>query len=103
MRYCNPNGAWAKSAKDPRVMRRLEIDDEGGEHYSLFTEGLIRNYDGVSIPIAPPQEGLDLNRNYPFFWEPEGTEPGAGPYPFFEPETRVRRNSGVPTRISTAW
>lgn len=42
----NPNGAWVKSTKDPRVMRRREIDDEGGEYYSLLTEGLIRNYDG---------------------------------------------------------
>ena len=89
MRSPSPNGAWVKSTKDPRVMRRREIDDEGGEYYSLLTEGLIRNYDGVSIPIAPPQEGLDINRNYPYAWEPEGTERGAGPYPFSEPETRA--------------
>ncbi len=89
MRYLNSNGAWVTSAKDPRVMRRREIDDEGGEYYSLLTEGLIRNYDGVSIPLAPPREGLDINRNYPYAWEPEGTELGAGSYPFSEPETRA--------------
>src|SRR5579859_557701 len=89
MRYKNPLGAWKISEQDPRVMRRREIDDEGGEYYTVLTEGLIRNYDGISIPIAPPREGLDINRNYPFSWEPEGTERGAGPYPFSEPETHA--------------
>lgn len=89
MRIKNPNGDWKCSGKDPRVMRKREIDDEGGEYYSVLTEGLIRNYDGFSLPVAPPREGLDINRNYPYAWEPEGTERGAGPYPFSEPETRA--------------
>lgn len=89
MRVKNPNGDWKCSEKDPRIMRKREIDDEGGDYYYVLTEGLIRNYDGFSIPVAPPREGMDINRNYPYAWEPEGTERGAGPYPFSEPETRA--------------
>jgi murein tripeptide amidase MpaA len=89
MRVQDPNGAWKRSEKDARIMRRREIDDEGGVYYHMLTEGLIRNYDGCTIPIAPSREGLDINRNYPFEWAPEGTEPGSGPYPFSEPETRA--------------
>ena len=89
MRIKDPNGAWKCSSKDPRIMRRREIDEEGGEYYHLVTEGLIRNFDGYTIPIAPRREGLDINRNYPYEWAPEGTQYGAGPYPFSEPETRA--------------
>lgn len=89
MRIKDPNGPWKCSPKDPRIMRRREIDEEGGEYYHLLTEGLIRNYDGFTIPVAPPQHGLDINRNYPFEWVPEGTQRGSGPYPFSEPETRA--------------
>jgi murein tripeptide amidase MpaA len=89
MRIKNPNGDWKCAESDPRIMRKRGIDDEGGEYYLVLTEGLIRNYDGFSIPLAPPREGLDINRNYPYAWEPEGSERGAGPYPFSEPETRA--------------
>jgi len=89
MRVKDPNGAWKRSEKDARIMRRREIDDEGGDYYHMLTEGLIRNYDGCTIPIAPAREGLDINRNYPFEWAPEGTEHGSGPYPLSEPETRA--------------
>src|SRR5260370_29118514 len=70
-------------------MRRCESDEEGGDYYFLLTEGLIRNYDGFTIPIARRRDGLDINRNYPVDWAPDGTQPGAGPYPFSEPETRA--------------
>lgn len=89
MRVPNPNGDWKCSEKDPRIMRKRGIDDEGGTYYSILTEGLIRNYDGFFIPIAPARQGLDINRNYPYEWAPEGTERGAGPYPFSEPETKA--------------
>ena len=89
MRIKDPNGPWKRSEKDPRIMRRRDIDEEGGEYYQLMTEGLIRNYDGYEIPIAPPREGMDINRNYPYEWAPENVESGSGPYPFSEPETRA--------------
>ncbi len=89
MRIKDPNGAWKCSEKDSRIMRRREIDEEGGVYYHVVTEGLIRNYDGCTLPIAPGREGLDINRNYPFEWATEGTESGSGPYPLSEPETRA--------------
>jgi murein tripeptide amidase MpaA len=89
MRIKDPNGPWKRSEKDPRIMRRREINEEGGDYYHVLTEGLIRNYDGYTIPIAPRREGLDINRNYPYEWAPEGVEHGAGPYPLSEPETRA--------------
>ncbi len=89
MRVKDPNGPWKRSEKDPRIMRRRDIDEEGGEYYQLLTEGLVRNYDGYTIPIAPPREGMDINRNYPYEWAPENVESGSGPYPFSEPETRA--------------
>jgi murein tripeptide amidase MpaA len=89
MRIRDENGAWKPSAQDPRIMRRREPDEFGGVYYSLIPEGSIRDYDGYDIKIAPPREGLDFNRNYPHMWAPEGTQRGAGAYPFSEPETRA--------------
>ena len=89
MRLPDANGAWKASDKDPRVMRRREPDEFGGTYYTLLPEGHIRNYDGYEIKVAPLHEGLDFNRNYPYMWAPEGTQWGAGDFPFSEPETRA--------------
>jgi hypothetical protein len=64
-------------------------DEEGGVYYRVFPEGRINNYDGHTIRLARPLEGLDFNRNFPIAWEGEATQLGAGPYPLSEPETRA--------------
>jgi murein tripeptide amidase MpaA len=89
MRFRDPNGAWKPHPEEPRLMVRREPDEEGGEYYRLLWEGLIRNFDGVTIKIAPQLEGLDLNRNFPMEWAPEAEQRGAGPFPASEPETRA--------------
>ncbi|EFH89256.1 M14 family metallopeptidase [Ktedonobacter racemifer] len=89
MRVPDPNGVWKSSRRDARIMRRREIDEEGETYYHLMTEGIIRNYDGYLIPLAPRKEGLDINRNYPYQWAAENEQSGAGAYPFSEPETRA--------------
>ncbi|HUS17510.1 MAG TPA: M14 family metallopeptidase [Chloroflexia bacterium] len=89
MRIEDEAGAWKASEADPRVMRRREPDEFGGTYYTVLPEGRIRNYDGYEIKVAPQMEGLDFNRNYPHMWAPEGTQGGAGEYPFSEPETRA--------------
>jgi len=91
MRLRDPNGAWKVHPEEPRLMIRRELDEgpEDGEFYRLLPEGTIRNWDGVTIKVAPPLEGLDLNRNFPSEWAPEGTQPGAGPFPTSEPEIRA--------------
>jgi hypothetical protein len=89
MRMRDPNGAWKAHPEEPRLMVRRDPDESGGEYYRMLWEGRIRNYDGVSIKIAPPLEGLDLNRNFPMEWAVEAEQKGAGPYPTSEPEIRA--------------
>jgi murein tripeptide amidase MpaA len=88
MRLRDPNGAWKLHPEDPRLLVLRDPDEPpGGEYYRLLTEGLIENYDGTLIKVAPPLQGLDLNRQFPIFWEP--TQQGAGPFPTSEPEARA--------------
>jgi murein tripeptide amidase MpaA len=89
MRVEDPDGGWKVSEKDPRLMRRRGPDEFGGTYYRVYTEGRIRNFDGVTVKVAPPAQGLDFNRNFPYIWAPEGQQRGAGPYPGSEPETRA--------------
>lgn len=90
MRVRDPNGAWKPCPDDPRWLIARDPDEApGGEYYRLLPEGRIQNYDGVTIKVAPAREGLDLNRQYPMEWAPEGEQKGAGPYPASEPEVRA--------------
>jgi murein tripeptide amidase MpaA len=91
MRLADRNGPWKVSDADPRLLVRRDPDEDDPEttYYRLLPEGTIRNYDGVSIKIAPPLEGLDLNRNFPYDWGPENEQSGAGPFPTSEPEIRA--------------
>jgi murein tripeptide amidase MpaA len=91
MRLEDPNGAWKRHPNDARLIVPREPADgpEAGPFYRLLPEGRIENYDGVTIKIPPPLEGLDLNRNFPAEWAPEHEQRGAGPYPTSEPEVRA--------------
>jgi murein tripeptide amidase MpaA len=89
MRIPDPNGPWKSSTEDPRALVARRPDDLEGDFFRVLPEGTIRNWDGVTIPVAPPLEGLDLNRQWPAEWAPEGEQLGAGPYPGSEPETRA--------------
>ena len=89
MRVPDPNGSWKPHPDEPRMLVRREPDDAEGEFFRVLWEGRIRNYDGVTIKVAPPLEGLDLNRNFPMEWAVEGEQYGAGPYPTSEPEIRA--------------
>ena len=89
MRIPDPNGAWKSHDDDRRLLVARRPDDVAGEFFRVFPEGRIHNWDGVTVKIAPPLEGLDLNRNWPADWVPEGDQQGAGPYPTSEPEVRA--------------
>lgn len=91
MRLVHPDGDWKAFGADPRIMvsRLPEDGPGGGPYYKVYGEGLIRDWDGRAIPPTVRRWGLDLNRNYPAFWNPEGRQPGAGPYPLSEPESRA--------------
>lgn len=91
MRIKDPNGAWKAHPDDARLMiPRDPLEANGdGVFYRLLPEGVIQNYDGVGIKLAPRVEGLDLNRNFPVEWAFESEQYGAGPYPTSEPEVRA--------------
>ena len=89
MRLRDPNGAWKAYAEDPRLLVPRDPEEAEGEFFRVLPEGTIQNYDGATIKIAPPFEGLDFNRNFPAFWQPESEQFGAGPYPTSEPETQA--------------
>ncbi len=75
---------------DARLLVPRALDEDGpGDYFRLLPEGTIHEYDGVLIPIAPEHRSLDLNRNFPQDWLPEGSQQGAGPFPTSEPEVRA--------------
>jgi murein tripeptide amidase MpaA len=88
MRVPDPNGTWKRHPKEPRLLIRREPTETGGKYYRVLPEGFLKNYDGVTIQLRSPKEGLDLNRNYPIAWRTESEQHGAGPYPTSEPEVR---------------
>ena len=90
MRLRDPNGPWKAHPDEPRLLiaREPDEDDPSATYWRVLPEGTIRNYDGVMITLAPSMQGLDLNRNFPPEWRPEGDQRGAGPYPTSEPEIR---------------
>ncbi|MBS0655132.1 MAG: carboxypeptidase [Verrucomicrobia bacterium] len=90
MRVKDPNGQWRQSEKDPRIMlyRRPDEDDPNTTYYRMYSEGLFEDYDGFKKIVRPYRWSLDLNRNYPINWRPEGEQVGAGPYPLSQPESR---------------
>jgi Zinc carboxypeptidase len=91
MRIEDPNGPWRPHPEERSLLiRRDPVDAPGdGPFYRLLDEGRIQNYDGVTVKVPWPVEGLDLNRNFPAEWAPEQEQRGAGPYPTSEPEVRA--------------
>ena len=89
MRFRDDNGPWKKHSDEPRLMVRRDPTESGGEYYRIVSEGRIKNYDGFNLPVARVKQGLDLNRNFPEEWRPEGQQLGAGDFPTSEPEVRA--------------
>lgn len=89
MRIKDPNGDWKISDKDPRLMIKRGPTENGGIYYKVYVEGLLLNYHGEEIKIAPPKYGMNLNRNFPGDWVPENIQSGSGPTPMSEPEVRA--------------
>jgi murein tripeptide amidase MpaA len=89
MRIPDPHGTYKKCERDPRLMVAREPGEAGGDYYRLMPEGVVRNYDGVTVQINADPEGLDLNRNFPSMWRQEFEQTGAGEYPTSEPEVKA--------------
>ncbi len=103
MRMKDPNGSWKPHPDDARALIARSPDDVEGDFYRVLPEGSIHNWDGVNIPIAPPLEGLDLNRNWPADWAPEAEQQGAGPFPTSEPEVRALVEAIVARKNITSY
>ncbi|MEO7151583.1 MAG: M14 family metallopeptidase [Burkholderiaceae bacterium] len=89
MRIRDPHGGYKRSETDPRLMVPRQPGEFGGEYFRVMPEGLLTNYDGLTIKVNKDVEGLDLNRNFPAFWRHEGEQVGAGAYPTSEPEVKA--------------
>jgi len=89
MRVEDPNGQWKAHPDEPRLLVRRDPTEYGGTYYRVMQEGLIEDYDGVTVTPKVIKEGLDLNRNFPSHWRQEAEQRGAGPYPTSEPEARA--------------
>ena len=105
MRIPDPHGDWKVSSLDGRLMEKRGPDEHGGTYYRLLPEGRLEEFDGVGIKVAKPFQGLDFNRNFPYAWQPESTQAGAGPFPASENEIRaavdfISRHRNVSVAIS---
>lgn len=89
MRIEDPNGLWKTHPEEPRLMVRRDPTETGGTYYRIVPEGRYEAWDGFALKIKKPQQGLDLNRNFPANWRQEFEQLGAGPYPTSEPEIRA--------------
>ena len=80
---------WKPHPEDARLLVARRPDDVEGDFYRVLPGGddpeLGRRHGDDRAPL----EGLDLNRNWPADWAPEGEQLGAGPYPTSEPEVRA--------------
>ena len=90
MRIADPNGLWKPHPQEPRMMVRRDPAEAGGTYFRLLPEGTIKDYDGFTLKVKKPKQGIDLNRNYPAHWRQEFEQLGAGPYPTSEPEVRAQ-------------
>ena len=88
MRVRDINGPWKVSEKEPRLLVRRDPTETGGTYYRVLPEGLLDDYDGVTLTVQAKKEGLDLNRNFPANWRGQAEQAGAGPYPTSEPEVK---------------
>jgi hypothetical protein len=70
-------------------MVRRDPAEVGGTYYRILPEGRLEGYDGFTLKLKKPRQGLDLNRNFPGNWRQEYEQLGAGPFPTSEPEVRA--------------
>lgn len=86
MRVRDPNGPFKLHPDEPRLLVPRDPDEAGGEYYRLLPEGEIADYDGVTLTVAEPLEGLDLGGNFPGDLSKEIQRQSPGPFPGSEPE-----------------
>lgn len=93
MRIPDPAGRWKAADFDPRVMEERGPADCTGPFYTLLPEGMVHGEDRIALHEAPPQEGLDPNRQFPFDWSDhvpdECGQNTSGPAPLHDKEVQA--------------
>lgn len=85
MRYRDPEGEWMVDPEEPRLLRKADRNKGEVGTFSLALEG--RDDDGDGLIDEDGPGGVDLDRNWPHFFEPGVS--AAGPHALSEPETRA--------------
>jgi hypothetical protein len=97
MRKRDSSGAFKTSSKNKALMVQRQLDDfdtqeDNSEFYSLFPEGYFLDQDKTANDFFKTnytaQRGIDLNRQFPSNYRPEGEQMGAGPYSGYVLEAR---------------
>jgi hypothetical protein len=90
MRVLDPAGDFVISPDHPGLMLPRRIEDPG-PYYTLYPEGIVENWDGLTLPVHDfmSDNETDMNRNFPYSWAPEPHQAGAGPFATSEPESRA--------------
>ncbi|WP_189470181.1 M14 family metallopeptidase [Litchfieldella qijiaojingensis] len=103
MRIDDEAGDFVASPKYPGLMLPRQVDDPP-PYWQLYPEGVIENWDGETIPEPQWLQGTpDFNRNFPWSWQPEPEQVGAGQYPGSEPETRAVIDFAIAHPNLYAW
>jgi hypothetical protein len=90
MRWRHPAGPFVADDSEPLYLRPRRLDDDPASAWFLCPEGEFVNWDGVRWTAAPLEHGLDLNRNFPAWWEPYSMfGMDSGDFALSEPESRA--------------
>lgn len=84
-KYVPGRGDYKLDPDDERIMVRVD-KGEKGDWIRLGQEGIDNDGDGRINEDG--KGGYDMNRSWQALWMPEHVQYGAGPYPFYWPETR---------------
>jgi murein tripeptide amidase MpaA len=95
MRIPDSNGLWKAHPEEPRLMVRRQPTEVGGKYYRVLPEGRLEGYDGFTLKIKKPRQGIDLNRNFPGNWRQEFESSGPAPS-----RPRSRKSAPSPTSSS---
>jgi hypothetical protein len=87
MRIRDPFGRYIPDPFFPDLLMIEVPADQQGIYRRLGWEGIDNDGDGEINEDGPG--GYDPNRNWPWDWQPESVQSGAGAYPFSLPETRA--------------
>ena len=87
MRIKDPQGRWKRHPDYPEYLMVRAKPDEVGEYTLLGWEGI--DNDGDGRVNEDGKGGYDMNRNYPYDWQPSYIQYGARDYPLSQPETRA--------------